>query len=131
MGGSSSTTGPHADTTRNVTISQANYGILVSQAFETQQQQQQATAPVVPAPAPDAEITDAPAVPDPAAPPVPAALPFRTKGPRPETYYGLSRGEYNIFFVRCEAKLDLGENETELGHVYYISAYLEGNPASV
>ncbi|MCJ1424567.1 hypothetical protein MMC29_002455 [Sticta canariensis] len=67
VGGSSSTTGPHADTTRNVTISQANYGILVSQAFETQQQQQ-ATAPVVPAPAPDAEITHAPAAPAPAAP---------------------------------------------------------------
>ena len=86
---------------------------------------------MVPAPAPDAEITDAPAAPAPVAPTVPASLPFCTKIPRPETYYGLSRGEYNIFVDRCEAKLDLEENETELGHFNCISAYLEGNSARV
>ncbi|MCJ1422424.1 hypothetical protein MMC29_000304 [Sticta canariensis] len=45
-------------------------------------------------------------------------LPFRTKGPRLETYYGLSKGENSIFVdYHYKMSFELEGNETGLGRV--------------
>lgn len=56
---------------------------------------------------------------------------YRGKGPKPNIYYGGSRGKYNIFIRQCESNFILKGNNHDSGRVAYGAAYLEGTPANV
>ena len=109
-----------AANTNMVTLTQAQYEAMQAQI---------AAAQLVPGPAsvaPSASGNSA----TPSAP-VPTAFEYRGKGPKPDKYYGRSRGKYNTFIDQCESNFILEGNNTDAGQVAYGAAFLAGTPSKV
>lgn len=100
-----------AAATNMVTLTQAQYDALQAQIAATQL----TTGPTT---------SSAPG-------PAPTAFEYRGKGPKPDKYYGGSRGKYNTFIEQCESNFILEGNNSDTGRVAYGAAFLAGTPSKV
>lgn len=102
-----------AAATNMVTLTQAEYDAMQARIAEAQLTPHKSATQSAPGPAPT------------------AAFGYRGKGPKPDKYYGGSRGKYNTFIEQCESNFILEGNNSDAGRVAYGAAFLAGTPSKV